>query len=161
MSKGVGIFGMSRQIRVILLVEDSEDDADLTSRAFRKSGVNCRLVRVRDGRQALDYVFGLGEWAGRDPNLMPVLILLDLKLPCVSGLDVLRQLRQNPKGQHIPVVVMSCSTEEADIVASYDLGANSYIRKPVDFVEFAGAVELIGNYWLALNQLPAAEGGLP
>jgi two-component system response regulator len=152
---------MSRQIRVILLVEDSEDDADLTLRAFCKSGVNCRLVRVRDGRQALDYVFRLGEWSERDPNLFPVLILLDLKLPCVSGLDVLRQLRESPKGQHIPVVVMSCSTEQADITASYTLGANSYIRKPVDFVEFAGAVELIGNYWLTLNQLPASEGGLP
>jgi CheY-like chemotaxis protein len=161
MFKGVGIPGMSRQIRVILLVEDSEDDADLTARAFRKSGVNCRLVHVRDGRQALDYVFGLGEWSGRDPNLMPVLILLDLKLPRVGGLDVLRQLRESPRGQHIPVVVMSCSTEQADIATSYSLGANSYIRKPVDFVEFVGAVELIGNYWLALNQLPAAEGGRP
>jgi two-component system response regulator len=152
---------MSRQIRVILLVEDSEDDADLTLRAFRNSGVDCKIVHARDGRQALDYVFGLGDWAGQDANPPPALILLDLKLPCVSGLDVLRQLRENPKGQHIPVVVMSCSTEQTDIAASYDLGANSYIRKPVDFVEFAGAVELIGNYWLALNQLPAAEGGLP
>jgi two-component system response regulator len=152
---------MSRQIRVILLVEDSEDDADLTLRAFRGSGVSCRIVRARDGRQALDYVFGLGEWAGRNPGQAPALILLDLKLPCVSGLDVLRQLRQSPVGQHIPVVVMSCSTEQADITASYDLGANSYIRKPVDFVEFAGAVGLIGSYWLALNQLPVAEDGLP
>ena len=152
---------MSRQTRVILLVEDSEDDADLTLRAFRSSGVNCKIVWARDGRQALDYVFGLGDWAGRDPNQPPALILLDLKLPCVSGLDVLRQLRQSPIGQHIPIVVMSCSTEQADIAASYALGANSYIRKPVDFVEFAGAVELIGNYWLALNQLPVAEGGLP
>jgi CheY-like chemotaxis protein len=144
---------------VILLVEDSDDDADLTLRAFRN--VDCKIVRARDGRQALDYVFGLGDWAGRDANLPPALILLDLKLPCVSGLEVLRQLRQTPVGQHIPVVVMSCSTEQADIAASYDLGANSYIRKPVDFVEFAGAVELIGSYWLVLNQLPASEGGLP
>jgi CheY-like chemotaxis protein len=150
---------MSRQTRVILLVEDSEDDADLTLRAFRK--VDCKIVRARDGRQALDYVFGLGDWAGRDVHLPPTLILLDLKLPCVGGLEVLRQLRQSPLGQHIPVVVMSCSTEQADIAASYDLGANSYIRKPVDFVEFAGAVELIGSYWLVLNQLPASEGGLP
>ncbi len=152
---------MSRQTRVILLVEDSEDDADLTLRAFHGSGVSCRIVRARDGRQALDYVFGLGDWAGRNPVQAPALILLDLKLPCVSGLEVLRQLRQSPVGQHIPVVVMSCSTEQADIAASYDLGANSYIRKPVDFVEFAGAVELIGSYWLGLNQLPVAEGGLP
>jgi two-component system response regulator len=152
---------MSRQTRVILLVEDSEDDADLTLRAFRSSGVSCKIVWARDGRQALDYVFGLGNWAGRDPNQPPALILLDLKLPCVSGLDVLRQLRQSPKGQHVPVVVMSCSTEQTDIATSYALGANSYIRKPVDFVEFAGAIELIGSYWLALNQLPVAEGGLP
>jgi two-component system response regulator len=152
---------MSRQTRVILLVEDSEDDADLTLRAFRSSGVNCKIAWARDGRQALDYVFGLGDWAGRDPNQPPALILLDLKLPCVSGLNVLRQLRQSPIGQHIPVVVMSCSTEQTDIATSYALGANSYVRKPVDFVEFAGAVELIGNYWLALNQLPVAEGGLP
>ena len=152
---------MSRQTRVILLVEDSDDDADLTSRAFRKGGVDCRLVRVRDGQQALDYVFGLGEWADRDPNLSPNMILLDLKLPRVSGLDVLRQLRRNPRSQYLPIVVMSCSTERADIAASYSLGANSYIRKPVDFVEFAGAIELIGSYWLSLNQLPPAEGGLP
>jgi two-component system response regulator len=152
---------MSRQPRVILLVEDSEDDADLTLRAFRTSGVDCKIVWARDGRQALDYVFGLGDWAGRDASLPPTLILLDLKLPCVSGLEVLRQLRQSPLGQHIPVVVMSCSTEQTDITTSYNLGANSYIRKPVDFVEFAGAVELIGNYWLVLNQMPASEGGLP
>jgi CheY-like chemotaxis protein len=150
---------MSRQTRVILLVEDSDDDADLTLRAFRN--VDCKIVRARDGRQALDYVFGHGDWAGRDANLPPTLILLDLKLPRVSGLEVLRQLRQNPIGQPIPVVVMSCSTEQADIAASYHLGANSYIRKPVDFVEFAGAVELIGSYWLVLNQLPASEGGPP
>lgn len=152
---------MSRQTRVILLVEDSEDDADLTLRAFRSTGMSCKIVRARDGRQALDYVFGLGDWAGRDANMPPALILLDLKLPCVGGLDVLRQLRQSPPGQHIPVVVMSCSTEQADITASYNLGANSYIRKPVDFVEFAGTVELIGKYWLVLNQLPTSEGGLP
>jgi len=152
---------MSRQTRVILLVEDSEDDADLTLRAFRTSGVDCKIEWARDGRQALDYVFGLGDWAGRDASLPPTLILLDLKLPCVSGLEVLRQLRQNPLGQHIPVVVMSSSTEQADIATSYNLGANSYIRKPVDFVEFAGAVELIGNYWLVLNQMPASKGGLP
>jgi two-component system, response regulator len=152
---------MSRQIRVILLVEDSEDDADLTLRAFRASGANCKIVRAHDGRQALDYVFGLGDWAGRNPNQTPALILLDLKLPCVSGLDVIRQLRLSPVGRHIPVVVLSCSTEQADISASYGLGANSYIRKPVDFVEFAGAVDLIGSYWLALNQPPVAEDGLP
>ncbi len=119
------------------------------------------IIRACDGRQALDYVFGRGEWAGREANLPPALILLDLKLPCESGLDVLRLLRQHPTSRRIPVVVMSCSTEQADIAASYALGANSYIRKPVDFVEFAGAVQRIGGYWLELNQVPDGEGGLP
>ena len=150
---------MSRQTRVILLVEDTEDDADLTLRAFRKNGPPCKIVLARDGKQALDYVFARGSWADRDASLVPTLILLDLKLPCVSGLDVLRQLRASPQRVNVPVVVMSCSTEQADITSSYRLGANSYIRKPVDFVEFAEAVELIGRYWLALNQLPRAEGG--
>jgi two-component system response regulator len=149
---------MSRQIRELLLVEDSEDDADLTLRAFRSVGNDCKIVLARNGRQALDYVFARGEWAGRNPNQLPLLILLDLKLPCVGGLDVLRQLRRNPLTRPVPVVVMSCSTEQADIVSSYELGANSYIRKPVDFVEFAKAVDLIGRYWLLLNQPPAAEG---
>ena len=150
---------MSRQTRELLLVEDSEDDADLTLRAFHSAGLDCKIVLVRDGKQALDYVFARGGWAGRNPNLLPLLILLDLKLPCVSGLDVLRQIRLNPQTRPIPVVVMSCSTEQADIVSSYDLGANSYIRKPVDFVEFGKAIGLIGRYWLSLNQMPLAEGG--
>jgi len=150
---------MSRQILELLLVEDSVDDADLTLRAFRSAGMDCKIVLARDETQALDYVFARGEWAGRNPNLLPSLILLDLKLPCAGGLDVLRQLRQNPQTRPVPVVVMSCSSEQADIVSSYALGANSYIRKPVDFVEFAKAVELIGRYWLSLNQSPLAEGG--
>jgi two-component system response regulator len=149
---------MSRP-RVILLVEDTEDDADLTLRAFRNNGLPCKIVLTRDGRQALDYVFARGAWAGRDANLSPTLILLDLKLPCVSGLEVLRQLRASPQTENVPIVVMSCSTEEADIVTSYRLGANSYIRKPVDFVEFAEAIELLGRYWLVLNQASNAEGG--
>jgi len=149
---------MSRQIRELLLVEDSEDDADLTLRAFRSTGSDCKIVLARNGAQALDYIFARGEWAGRNHNLLPLLILLDLKLPCVGGLEVLRQLRQSPLTRSIPVVVMSCSTEQTDIVSSYELGANSYIRKPVDFVEFAKAVDLIGRYWLGLNQPPVAEG---
>jgi two-component system response regulator len=150
---------MSRQTRVILLVEDTEDDADLTLRAFRNNGPPCKIVLARDGKQALDYVFARGNWAGRDVNSLPLLILLDLKLPCVSGLEVLRQLRASPQTENVPIVVMSCSTEEADITSSYGLGANSYIRKPVDFVEFAEAVGLISRYWLGLNRLPCAEGG--
>jgi two-component system response regulator len=150
---------MSRQSRVILLVEDTEDDADLTLRAFRNNGLPCKIVLARDGQQALDYVFARGSWAGRDANLAPTLILLDLKLPRVSGLEVLRQLRAIPQTENLPIVVMSCGTEESDIVASYRLGANSYIRKPVDFVEFAEAIELLGRYWLVLNQSPSAEGG--
>jgi two-component system response regulator len=145
-------------MRMILLVEDNEDDADLTLRAFRNSGLDCKIVLVRDGRQALDYVF---DDTSRDRNVPLGLILLDLKLPCVSGLDVLRALRDSPKGQQIPVVVMSCSTEEADINASYDLGANSYIRKPVDFDEFIKTIESLGTYWLSLNELPAPGPRLP
>jgi two-component system response regulator len=150
---------MSRQTRVILLVEDSEDDADLTLRAFRSSGVDCKIDVVRDGRQALDYVHAHGPTDGRE--LAPTLILLDLKLPKVSGLEVLRQLRQHPGSRQVPIVVMSCSTEEADIVASLDLGANSYVRKPVDYLEFTRAVELIGRYWLDLHQSVAPEVGRP
>ena len=150
---------MSRQTRELLLVEDSEDDADLTLRAFRSAGMDCKIVLVRDGMQALDYVFARGRWAGRDPNLLPFLILLDLKMPNASGLDVLREIRKKKPARPISVVVMSCSTEQADIASSYELGANSYIRKPVDFMEFAKAVELIGRYWLSLNQSPCAEGG--
>ena len=146
---------------MILLVEDTEDDADLTLRAFRNNGPPCKIVLTRDGRQALDYVFARGAWADRDTSLSPTLILLDLKLPCVSGLEVLRQLRASPQTENVPIVVMSCSTEEADIVTSYRLGANSYIRKPVDFVEFAEAIELLGRYWLVLNQSSNAEGGRP
>jgi two-component system response regulator len=145
-------------MRTILLVEDSEDDADLTLRAFRNSGLDCKIVLARDGRQALDYVF---DNAGRDRNVPLGLILLDLKLPCVSGLDVLRALRASPKSRQIPVVVMSCSTEEADIGASYDLGANSYLRKPVDFDEFIKTIESLGTYWLSLNELPISGPRLP
>jgi two-component system response regulator len=145
-------------MRTILLVEDSEDDADLTLRAFRNSGLDCKIVLVRDGRQALDYIF---DDAARDRNAPLGLILLDLKLPCVSGLEVLRALRDSPKGQQIPVVVMSCSTEEADISASYDLGANSYIRKPVDFDKFIKTIESLGTYWLSLNELPVSGRRLP
>jgi two-component system response regulator len=121
--------------------------------------MDCKIVLVRDGTQAIDYVFARGGWAGRNPSLLPFLILLDLKMPNASGLDVLREIRQNPQTRLIPVVVMSCSTEQTDIMSSYEHGANSYIRKPVDFMEFAKAVELIGRYWLSLNQSTFAEGG--
>ena len=149
---------MDRQTRVILLVEDSEDDADLTARAFRNSGADCKLVLARDGKQALDYIFARDAWAGRDTAVAPLLILLALKLTCSSGFDVLYQLRQSREGQYIPIVVMSCSTEASDIATSYRLGANSYIRKPVDFVEFAEAVALISRYWLSLNQPSLVKG---
>jgi two-component system, response regulator len=152
---------MSRQTRVILLVEDSEDDADLTLRAFRSSGVDCKVVVVRDGQEALDYVFARGASTGRGAALLPTLILLDLKMPSMGGLEVLRHLRQNPQSRQVPVVVMSCSTEATDIATSLELGANSYVRKPVDFLEFAKAVELIGRYWLGLHQAPGTEGVRP
>lgn len=147
---------MSQPSRMILLVEDCQDDADLTLRAFRTCGLDCRIERASDGRQALEFVFG----ERRDETPLG-LILLDLKLPCISGLDVLRELRGDPRGRHVPVVVMSCSTEHADISASYDLGANSYIHKPVDFDEFATAIGSVATYWLSLNELPPPRAHAP
>lgn len=142
---------------MILLVEDSQDDADLTLRAFRTSGLDCKIVRASDGREALDYLFH-----GHRDECGPLgLILLDLKLPCLSGLDVLRELRRDSRGRHVPVVVMSCSTEQADIDASYDLGASSYIHKPVDFDEFARTIGSVATYWLSLNELPRPRPRVP
>jgi len=148
---------MSRQTRELLLVEDSEDDADLTLRAFRSAGMDCKIVLVRDGMQALDYVFARGRWAGRDPNLLPFLILLDLKMPNASGLDVLREIRKKKPARPIPVVVMSCSTEQADIASSYELGANAYVRKPVELAEFVEATRALGLFWLLVNEPPPAR----
>ncbi|MFB3820149.1 MAG: response regulator [Candidatus Methylomirabilales bacterium] len=138
----------------ILLVEDNPSDVGLTRRALRRHGIPNELVVARDGQEALDYLFGMGPHAGRDPAAPPALVLLDLKLPRVDGLAVLRRIRAEPSTQTIPVVVLTTSNDASDLTAAYRLGANSYIRKPVDFQEFAGVIEQLASYWLILNQLP-------
>jgi two-component system response regulator len=143
----------------ILLVEDNPDDQALTLRAFKKHNITNEVVIARDGSEALDYLFGTGRHAGRDPRLAPQLVLLDLKLPKVDGLEVLRQLRADERTRLLPVVVLTSSTEERDVVESYRLGANSYVRKPVDFTEFIEAARQLGLYWLLLNQPPPTTRG--
>ncbi len=138
----------------ILLIEDNPDDVELTLHAFRRSNV-INLQVVRDGADALDYLFGQGEFAGRDVQDVPRLILLDLKMPKVGGIEVLRRIRADPRTRLVPVVVLTSSREEQDIVESYKLNANSYIVKPVDFDQFSKVAEQLGYYWLLLNQPPA------
>jgi two-component system, response regulator len=140
--------------KVILLVEDNPDDEMLTIRALKKNNVFNEVVVARDGVEALDYLFGTGIHAGRDPNNPPALILLDLKLPKIDGLEVLRRLRADPRTRRLPIVILTSSKEEQDLFKSYDLGANSYIRKPVDFDQFVEAVRQLGLYWLVLNEPP-------
>jgi two-component system response regulator len=138
--------------KVILLVEDNPDDEALTLRGFRKANIANEIAVVRDGAEALDYLFATGAHADRDPAALPSVVLLDLKLPKVDGLEVLRRLREHPRTHTIPVVILTSSKEEQDLVRSYALGANSYVRKPVDFSEFAAAVRTLGMYWLLLNE---------
>jgi CheY-like chemotaxis protein len=138
----------------ILLVEDNPDDVDLTLRAFRKSNIANEVIVVRDGVEALDYLFATGAYHTRDPNALPQVVLLDLKLPRIDGLQVLERVRANPKTRLLPVVILTSSTEDGDRLSGYSRGANSYIRKPVDFEEFVDAVRHIGMYWLLLNQSP-------
>jgi two-component system response regulator len=139
---------------VILLVEDNSDDVEITLRAFRKSNVLSEIVVVRDGVEALDYMFAAGTYAGRTTNSPPDLILLDLKLPKVGGLEVLRRLRGEERTRRVPVVVLTSSNEEKDIQSSYDLGANSFVRKPVDFTQFVVVARQLGQYWLVINESP-------
>ena len=138
---------------VILLVEDNPDDEELTRLAFDQSGIANRLEIVRDGAEALDYLFTSGTWADREEG-NPSLVLLDLKLPKIGGLEVLRRLRAESQTRLIPVVILTSSVEEQDVIHGYDLGCNSYIRKPVDFTQFAEAVRNLGLYWLVLNEPP-------
>lgn len=138
----------------ILLVEDNPDDVELTVRALAKSHVANSLDLASDGVEALEYLAGTGKFAGRDPNQLPQVILLDLKMPRMDGLEVLRRIRADEKTRLLPVVVLTTSSEERDRVESYKLGANSYIRKPVDFVQFAESVRQLGLYWLVLNEAP-------
>jgi two-component system response regulator len=136
----------------ILLVEDNPDDIELTLRAFRKSNIANDVVVVRDGVEALDYLFARGRYSDRDQDALPQVVLLDLNLPRVGGLDVLEKVRANPKTKLLPVVILTSSTEERDLVSGYSLGANSYVRKPVDFEQFADSVKQLGLYWLVLNR---------
>ncbi len=140
--------------KIILLVEDNPDDVDLTLRALKRSNILNEVVVARDGVEALDYLFGRGRFAGRDTSVMPVVILLDLKLPKLDGLDVLKAIRADDRTRLLPVAVLTTSREERDLVESYRLGANSYVRKPVDFNEFLEAVRQLGLYWLLLNEPP-------
>jgi two-component system response regulator len=141
----------------ILLVEDNPDDVELTMIAFRKAEISNPLVVARDGIEAQEYLFAQGSHAHRDPAAMPGLVLLDLKMPRLGGIDFLRSMREHPATRLIPVVVFTTSNEAGDITASYRAGANSYIRKPVDFTEFTEVARLVKAYWLGLNMAPAAE----
>ena len=138
----------------ILLVEDNEDDIKLTVRALKKSNILNEVIVTRDGMEALDYLFANGAYAGRNTDDVPTVILLDLKLPKIDGLEVLRRLREDGKTKLIPVIILTSSNEERDLIDGYSLGANSYIRKPVDFDQFAEAVRHLGLYWLLLNEAP-------
>jgi CheY-like chemotaxis protein len=143
---------------IILLVEDNPDDVELTKRALKRSGVVNELVVTRDGVEALDYVFCRGSYAGRDPSVIPTVILLDLKLPKLNGFEVLKQIRASEQTKLLPVVILTSSKEEQDVLSGYKLGANSYVRKPVDFIQFTEAARQLGMYWLLLNEPPLAKG---
>lgn len=139
----------------ILLVEDNPDDVALTLRAFKKNKIMNKVVVAKDGAEALDYLFGEGEYGGRDVNDTPQIILLDLKLPKINGLEVLKRIRESELTRLLPVIILTSSKEQQDLLDGYSLGANSYIRKPVDFDQFSEAVRQLGLYWLVLNIGPA------
>ncbi len=145
------------QNKVVLLVEDNPDDEALTLRALHKHNLANEIIVARDGQEALDYLFGEGEHSGRDISVLPQVILLDLKLPKIDGLQVLEKLRAAEHTRNVPVVVLTSSSQEQDMIRSYDLGANSYVRKPVDFEQFLEAARQLGLYWLVLNEVPYAR----
>lgn len=147
---------MKVDTRCILLVEDNPSDIDLTKRALAKARIVNRVVVAEDGQEALDYLLGEAHQKDTTSTQLPGLVLLDLKLPKVSGLEVLRRIRADARTRRLPVVILSTSNEEHDLASGYDLGVNSYIRKPVDFKQFAAAVEQLGLYWLGLNEGPPA-----
>lgn len=138
----------------ILLVEDNPDDVELTLHAFEEHNISNEIEVVEDGAEALDYLFATGAYAGRDMSKMPAVVLLDLKLPKVDGLEVLRRIRDDDRTKNLPVVILTSSSEEEDLTKSYELGANSYVRKPVNFDQFSEAVRQLGLYWLLLNEPP-------
>jgi CheY-like chemotaxis protein len=144
------------ELKTILLVEDNPDDELLAIRALKKNKIMNEVVVARDGAEALDYLFGTGAYEGRDTSVMPQVILLDLKLPKINGLEVLKRLRNDDRTKLLPVVVLTSSREDRDLNESYRLGANSYIRKPVDFAQFSEAIKQLGLYWLVLNEAPPA-----
>lgn len=138
----------------ILLIEDNPSDIGLTQRALQRSNITNELVVATDGEEGLDYLFCRGRWAGRANHALPVVVLLDLKLPKVDGLEVLRAIRADPATRRVPVVILTSSREEQDVATGYDLGVNSYIRKPVDFTQFAETIKQLGLYWLVINESP-------
>jgi two-component system, response regulator len=140
--------------KTILLVEDNPDDEVLACRALKKNDISAEVVIARDGAEALDYLFGTGPYEGRDMSIMPQLILLDLKLPKIDGLEVLRRIRADERTKLLPVVILTSSKEQQDLLDGYGYGANSYVRKPVDFARFVEAVEQLRLYWLVLNETP-------
>ena len=143
---------------IILLVEDNPNDVELTLRAFEKTKLGIEIVVARDGEQAIHYLFATGPHVDRNPTAMPNVVLLDMKLPKLDGLGVLRRMRADKRTCRLPVVVLTSSREESDVASSYDLGANSFVRKPVDFGEFIDAAKHLGIYWLIMNEPPPAQG---
>lgn len=143
--------------KTIMLVDDNEDDVFLTLRALKKSNIANEVIVARDGLEALDYLFGTRPYAGRNLDQMPVVILLDLNMPRMSGHQVLKKIRENPLTRLLPVVILTASKEESDIFKSYELGSNAYVRKPVDFIQFAEAIKQLGLFWLVLNEPPPSE----
>jgi two-component system response regulator len=140
--------------KMILLVEDNPDDVTLTLRAFKKNNIGNKIIVARDGVEALNFLLCTGQYVDRDPLEMPQLVLLDLKLPKIDGLEVLHRIRETKSTHLLPVVILTSSREEQDLIKGYSLGANSYVRKPVDFIQFIEAVRQLGLYWLVLNEAP-------
>jgi two-component system response regulator len=145
--------------RAVLLVEDSESDEKLTLRAFKKSNLAHDIVIVRDGAETLEYLFGTGKYEGRDTSSLPAVVLLDLNLPRIEGLEVLRRIRADERTKFLPVVILTASKEDEDRLRGYEVGANAYVRKPVSFAEFVEAIRTLGVFWLVMNEVPPVKKG--